>query len=121
MVIMRLHQTPFRTPFKNACDLDKFGKSRLLWKSLTKYKNSKAVFLKLFVAVDPFVLSTFFRLLRNYFWSLLIAWVPQPPRQEANFRLRPAANWRHQYKIKKVSRSWTCHITAVVRLSWIMT
>jgi len=40
----------------------------------------------------------------DYWWirfGHFLAWAPQVPKQEANFRLWPATNWRHQYQVKK--------------------
>ena len=58
-------------------------------------------------AADPFILSTFFE-----YWEIrfgrFLARVPQTHQQEANFRLQPAANCRHQNKKKDQS---TCNMT----------
>ena len=61
------------------------------------------------------------------YWKIrfgrILARAPQPPLQEANFRLRPDAICCHQNLInKKVSRfaTWTCQTVVVVKLSWIM-
>jgi len=86
------------------------------------------VVLELLVAADPFHCTQnrcgpfqFVDYWETKFGCLL-AWAPQPPRQEGNFRLRPAANCRHQNQIEKVSwfAIWTCQTTVVVRLSWMM-
>jgi len=48
----------------------------------------------------PFVVSTFFRQ-RGLRFGRFLAWAPQPPREEANFRLRPTDNCCRQNQIKK--------------------
>jgi len=69
------------------------------------------VVLKLFLAADPFSLhhkplrtASFCQRCFEYReirFGRFMAWAPQPPRQEANFKILASANCRHQHQIKR--------------------